>query len=566
MSHAVDVPRRSSTSEALLYQSIEGEDVDWSAVRNHKQERRKRKRETPAWKRRRNAAKALIQIASTEQDGESIVAKAFVRTDLTQEIGTNAIVTLGAEESDPLEQELAYGCYERPSSYISLKSSEKAAQLLNLVISHSKGSSFFQQTIPSILRTESSPGTYTFNHQASAAIPYLATAFPIQFGLIDAFIIKDFGFWLIQGDAYPSIRWLRGIKILDILVNHIARNEPKQQEMRISVACRVLHAVARSMIGAYGRGSAVFGLGREIPSATPLSLRAALSAILQTENNPKALNSILPFRPTLRAFNEALGNICIRESNTSLRLALRLLVLMRDIPEAKGSLSSHTAHSVADVCIRIVIARVDGPSGVKISSGELADAEVPQLSSDEDAFDVLCHLGEIVFAEALERALKTRHYTPYTTYYTPDTAHYVSAGDFALLEPLLWLSNMPRHIKVAHRALVRGHACKFLATIIPYQVSATWEWHERERWRAKGQAMTCLGNIIERMDESQVRDHVTKEMIDSVVAIRTNEEAPLAQRDQAKFTLQRYTVVADRWGIEPYYREELEATDQAPGV
>ncbi|KIO18567.1 hypothetical protein M407DRAFT_246450 [Tulasnella calospora MUT 4182] len=63
-----------------------------------------------------------------------------------------------------------------------------------------------------------------------------------------------------------------------------------------------------------------------------------------------------------------------------------------------------------------------------------------------------------------------------------------------------------------------------------------------------------------------MRDHVTTEMIDAVVAIKTNEEAPLAQRDQARFTLQRYTAVADRCGIEPYYREEAETTDRAQDV
>lgn len=72
--------------------------------------------------------------------------------------------------------------------------------------------------------------------------------------------------------------------------------------------------------------------------------------------------------------------------------------------------------------------------------------------------------------------------------------------------------------------------------------------------------MTCLGNIIEKMDESQLGEHVTKDMVDDVVAIKTNEEAPLAQRDQATFTLQRYKIVADRCGIEPYYRDDVEAT------
>ncbi|KAG8921248.1 hypothetical protein FRC01_000347 [Tulasnella sp. 417] len=180
---------------------------------------------------------------------------------------------------------------------------------------------------------------------------------------------------------------------------------------------------------------------------------------------------------------------------------------------------------------------------------------VSHLRVEEDAFDILCHLPEAIFAEALASELKAP--TSKLDSHTED-----SSDVFQLLDPLLWLSNMPSAIKAAHWALVDGGTYSFLAKIVDYPVSPTWVWQDRDIWRAKGQAMTCLGNIIERMDGPQIRGHITKEMIDSVVAIKTNEEAPLAQRDQAKFTLQRYTAVAERCGIEPYYREKDQVTDK----
>ncbi|KAG8937689.1 hypothetical protein FRC00_002373 [Tulasnella sp. 408] len=68
--------------------------------------------------------------------------------------------------------------------------------------------------------------------------------------------------------------------------------------------------------------------------------------------------------------------------------------------------------------------------------------------------------------------------------------------------------------------------------------------------------MTCLGNIIERMDEGQLCDCVQEEMVASIVAIKGNATVPLVQKGQAILLLQRYTLAADRVGVEPFYREE----------
>lgn len=108
----------------------------------------------------------------------------------------------------------------------------------------------------------------------------------------------------------------------------------------------------------------------------------------------------------------------------------------------------------------------------------------------------------------------------------------------------------------AHRTLVVGGACGFLACVLqPRKWDPTTQ--DRGLWRAKGLAMTCLGNIIEMMDEEECREHVTKKMVESIVAIKQHGDVPLVQKGQAIFTLQRYTLVAECWGIQPYYREIL---------
>ncbi|KAG8896869.1 hypothetical protein FRC01_011585, partial [Tulasnella sp. 417] len=60
------------------------------------------------------------------------------------------------------------------------------------------------------------------------------------------------------------------------------------------------------------------------------------------------------------------------------------------------------------------------------------------------------------------------------------------------------------------------------------------------------------GDIFEKL-----LARVSKEMIDAVVAIKKREDVPLVQKGQAIFTLQRYTLTANRWRIEPHYREDI---------
>lgn len=126
-----------------------------------------------------------------------------------------------------------------------------------------------------------------------------------------------------------------------------------------------------------------------------------------------------------------------------------------------------------------------------------------------------------------------------------------------LLEGLLWLSN--KEATAAHSALIDGDACTYLTHALHY----TWETNPGDRgiWRAKGLAMTCLGNAIEKMNREQLLNCIKKEMIASVVAIRDDPAVPLVQKGQAIFVLQRYTLAADRFGVQPFHRQDYETWD-----
>lgn len=134
----------------------------------------------------------------------------------------------------------------------------------------------------------------------------------------------------------------------------------------------------------------------------------------------------------------------------------------------------------------------------------------------------------------------------------PDAKSY---GPLDLVERLLWLSNIKTIKSQIHRAIVKAGACAYLNNALSY--TGDLDPQDRGLWRAKGLAVTCLGNLMEVMDEAQFREYVLKGMIDNVVAIKEDKRVPLVQKGQAIFTLQRYTHAAKRRGVHPYYEEAV---------
>ncbi|KAG9017468.1 hypothetical protein FRB90_001185 [Tulasnella sp. 427] len=511
---------------------------------------------TPAWQRRKRAAAALMKIVSEESGGEDIVARRFVKTTSRQERGTRAIFSLGAEECDLPDGRgsITTGAKRESSKPISLKPSGVAVPLLNLVILHSDGRNFFQATIPDVLQivAESSPAPgQGFNMQASPAITYLARTYPNHFIHMDLALVRNFGAWLITRCFYPSIWWLRGIAILNTLISPDRGSRTDHQELKILVAKEVLQLVPGAIDNTNIPTSHYITptLHQDHPLYRVLPLQAAVNAFSQVTNDPGALSTMITSPHALRSFAQNLIDLFTYSwVSEELRLAIKLLALMRNIPVVQALFSKTDDFDLASRCIAIALYQL--PPQQPASKEETTDYKAVELKSDEDAFDVLCSLKEGIFGEALRAELQF----PKFGVLQPGRS-----DNLRLLEPLLWLSNIRENAEVTHRALTDGGSCQFLAKIVATPVSSTFVWGERDTWRAKGQAMICLGNIIERMDASQLREHVTEDMICDMVKIYTDDAAPLSERDHARFTLQRYTAATDRSGAKPHYRIDVTA-------
>ncbi|KAG8896216.1 hypothetical protein FRC00_006266 [Tulasnella sp. 408] len=477
-------------------------------------------RRVPGWRRREKAAKGLLEIIEKEAQGEDLVGRRFTKTASRQESVTRAILSLSDEEYDrDVKSSGLRGNYIP----VTVKPLGPAVRLLEIVIKHSKGSSFFEDSIPRTLEDE---------QVGSAAILFLAATFPRFFELVNPRALFTYSSRILQRTLDSNVSWLRATRLLDMLLSHIPSSCVERRNIQLSVAQAVIKELSNFFTPTPTSSGPTPLAGdrkqRRHPLRSITILQAGVNSLLQTEGNHSNLENMLPPDSAMESVISGLRRRVIRKyspddepKSIEKALALKILALLRDTSAAaKGGI------------VRISYLR----------------------TVDEDAFDILCCLPQPVFAEALASELQK---SALGVDCDTDDPSNVSQ----LLDPLLWLSNMPPTIKEAHRALVDGDTCGFLLKIIYYPMPLIWTWQDRDVWRAKGQAITCLGNIIERMDESQMRDHVTKQMIDAVVAIKTNEEAPLSERIHAKFTLQRYTAAADRCGIEPYHREEVKPSD-----
>ncbi|KAG8912856.1 hypothetical protein FRC00_003616 [Tulasnella sp. 408] len=223
------------------------------------------------------------------------------------------------------------------------------------------------------------------------------------------------------------------------------------------------------------------------------------------------------------------------------------LALLWNIPTGMERLPPQKMSALSSSCMNIVLG---GGFWDKFTSLDECGPSSFNLIPEEDAFDILCRLPQPTFSAALAAVLND---CPVSL--DPSSQDHLKLFD--MLEPLLWLSNMPVSNPKAHRALVEGGACEFLVKVILDSPREVWSWEDRATWRVKGEAITCLGNIIEKMDQSTLRSHLREDIIKAIADIRDNVEAPLAQRDQATFTLLRYETAAGCYDVEPLCKETL---------
>ncbi|KAG8904683.1 hypothetical protein FRC01_008638 [Tulasnella sp. 417] len=264
------------------------------------------------------------------------------------------------------------------------------------------------------------------------------------------------------------------------------------------------------------RSGALFGPDSPLPTCAPLAT-VCVRTLLRTESYR------CPFQVTCRG------------------LALKLLAILQEFPVAMESIQPHDQAKLGKLCLDIVLQRAEWIDQLRDESTSM---NLPQLRSEEDAFDVLCSLPEATFNQALREAFEDCI-----------TQNELSDQAFRLLEPLLWLSTINPQIRVVHRVLHRSGTCEFLSKIVFHPVPPGSYTENRDIWRAKGDAITCIGNIMERMDRFDFSHQITKELIASVKAIKDDEATPLAQKNQALYMLQRYTASADHCCVAAYHRE-----------
>ncbi|KAG8914433.1 hypothetical protein FRC00_013640, partial [Tulasnella sp. 408] len=186
------------------------------------------------------------------------------------------------------------------------------------------------------------------------------------------------------------------------------------------------------------------------------------------------------------------------------------LFVMRENGDSSGWIPSHLPHSLYP---RIPTTSVAGDQARDVEG-------FPRLRPDEDAFDVLRRLPGSTFRNALGRVID-------------DAQEQIKSDKLTavprLLGALLWLSLRSSQFPEAHNALTGSGACDFLFEVMRLTVPPEFDYQYRDICRAKGEALTCLGNICECMDAEQLGALVSQEMMDCILSIRDSKTLPTVQ-------------------------------------
>ncbi|KAG8915704.1 hypothetical protein FRC00_001076 [Tulasnella sp. 408] len=514
-------------------------------------------RNTAGRRERSRASWGLIDIIKREPDGEDIVARRFVKKASRQEWGIRALLRLSDDELD----ELGYDALSPGSKEIA------STKLLGTVVQHTSEAQLFRSTISDWLRDD---------ERGVAAILYLATTEPGSFcANIDDQILLNFCKRVVASEERLSPKWYCGAKLFCILLMHKPlwwRNEQPTVELLSSVGKVIFHET-------------IVEIRRNFPEDSPslLPLIAVCCATIRINR----WWSALPQEDTMSVLARRLISFLHSESediqifNTSQAYALSTLLSLLESATIANIIPEFALYRLGVILMKVALKK----RFLDIGGSDLFAKNIlkPLDSSlDQRCIEGLSRVPESVFTEALKSALNDG---------IPRLNNLNLANSYEpldLAERLLWLSNMkldtsdrdytvsvlsrggvvlmermPRSSTTKpsagssvqiHRVLVNGNACRFLAKVVSH--SGNLDAQDRGLWRAKGLAMTCLGNIIELMNTRQLRDHITPDIIDAVATIREHDDVPELPKGQAILLLKRYTWAANSRGIRPFYSED----------
>ncbi|KIO17259.1 hypothetical protein M407DRAFT_225909 [Tulasnella calospora MUT 4182] len=479
--------------------------------------------------RRSEAATGLMKIAKEELSGENIVARRFLKTPSRWGKGAQALLKLSDDELDAMGYRAVHPVLEPTASM----------KLLDIVRRREGNVSFFGITISNTLEIAM---------DGAAAILYLAlTEMESFFRHIDEKVIFSFCKRVIDAEATLCPKWYCGVKLLYALFLNARCHKWKDSYFLPPLLSNMFGGLILQAQRAVNPDVPMTSGAFENPQLLPLVARCCEE--IETDSGLDAL----PPPETLKPFIELLISIILPEGtgqpspSLDRGFALRTLIPLLKSRAVVGFIPTSKLPGLGVGFMEMALR--PHTVGTQVEDGLDKDIFRPRRRRlDEWAIISLSRLPEPIFSNALSLALNkgiARLDYLAATPYEP----------LGLVERLLWISN----IKVilaerAHQALVDAGACGFLAHVISWQSDAAPQ--DRGIWRAKGLALTCLGNLVERMDARQCRTYITKEIIEAVVAIKEHGEVPLVQKGQAIFTLQRYTLTAERWSIQTYYRED----------
>ncbi|KIO29290.1 hypothetical protein M407DRAFT_6248 [Tulasnella calospora MUT 4182] len=481
---------------------------------------------------RKEAANNLFIFANDENGGAEIVAQRFFKTDARREEGIRALLRLSDDELgetgfrhlDPLSPSL-------PS-----------IGLLKLVMGYTSDQIFFQKIISSAMKD---------GNQGALAIIYLATHQDTSFfSWINHHLILDFGNRAIAAEGVLSPRWYCGVILLYHLFKSTSLTVLRDSQLLPSLLSSLFEGIIKqrqvpSNSDTLPESQTDFGLC--CPQLLPLIAKCCDKLVHTFYNN------VFPTQEIVKSFVELLLNIIQPDHigprclDTERGLALWTLISLLKFPLVVRLIPQDRLSSLGaflmDTALHSWSTIIDGasPSEKRI---------LRPLRSHMDYWGIfsLCCLPESTFNDTLSTVLNDG----ILELEGSDTNLYESLG---LVERLLWLSNIPIIEDEVHRTLVNGGVCGFLAYVLSH--ARVVDSQDRGLWRAKGLTMTCIGNIVERMNEKQLRDHITKELVESIVKVKGREDVPLVQKGQAIFTLQRYNLAAERLNVQPYYQEDM---------
>lgn len=117
---------------------------------------------------------------------------------------------------------------------------------------------------------------------------------------------------------------------------------------------------------------------------------------------------------------------------------------------------------------------------------------------------------------------------------------------FKVLEPLLWLSRMPH--RAPRNAVLKAGVLSFLQEVAGIHVPELYQSDYRLIYRSKGDAINCLGNLFESMDEEEWSEFAFPELADSLNSTVVDEDLPLILRSQAADAVTRYRNASQKHG------------------